>query len=193
MNRFLTSSLALLLLVAGQRSLSAETAVFGAGCFWCVEAFYEQQPGVTNVVSGYAGGPEANPNYKEVSAGRTGHAEVVQVEFDPAVTSYEKLVEFFWKTHDPTDGRGVAPDFGKQYRPIILYRTPEQKEVAERSKAALAAKLGKGVAAEVVALEKFYLAEEYHQDYVRRNPKDGYVVGVAIPKLKKLGLKVPGA
>ncbi len=90
------------LLVAVARSASAatETAVFGAGCFWCVEAFFEQQPGVTNVVSGYAGGSEANPNYKQVSAGATSHAEVVQIEFDPAVTSYEKLVEFFWRTHD---------------------------------------------------------------------------------------------
>jgi len=169
-----------------------ETAVFGAGCFWCVEAYYEQQPGVKNVVSGYAGGSEANPNYKQVSAGSTGHAEVVQVEFDPAVTSYEKLVEFFWKTHDPMDGRGVAPDFGKPYRPLILFSAPEQQAIAEKSKAALAARLGKPVAAEIVALEKFYPAEEYHQDYVRKNPKDGYVVGVAIPKLKKLGLKLPG-
>ena len=195
MNRLLIASCALLLLLVPHRSHGAETetAVFGAGCFWCVEAFYEQQPGVKNVVSGYAGGPEANPNYKQVSAGATGHAEVVQVEFDPAVTSYEKLVEFFWKTHDPTDGRGVAPDFGKQYRPIILYRTPEQQDIAEKSKLALAAKLGKPVAAQILPLEKFYPAEEYHQDYVRRNPKDGYVVGVAIPKLKKLGLKVPGA
>lgn len=183
----------LLLLICARISSAAETetAVFGAGCFWCVEAFYEQQPGVKNVVSGYAGGSEANPNYKQVSAGQTGHAEVVQVEFDPAVTSYEKLVEFFWKTHDPSDGRGVAPDFGKQYRPVILYRTPEQQAIAEKSKAALAAKLGKPVAAEIVALDRFYPAEDYHQDYVRKNPKDGYVVGVAIPKLKKLGLKVP--
>lgn len=187
-----------LFLILGAASLKTaaaetETAVFGAGCFWCVEAFYEQQPGVKNVVSGYAGGSDANPNYKQVSAGATGHAEVVQVEFDPAVTSYEKLVEFFWKTHEPTDGRGVAPDFGKQYRPLILFSAPEQQAIAEKSKAALAARLGKPVAAEIVALEKFYTAEEYHQDYVRKNPKDGYVVGVAIPKLKKLGLKLPGA
>ncbi|MBA2431282.1 MAG: peptide-methionine (S)-S-oxide reductase MsrA [Chthoniobacterales bacterium] len=184
----------LILAAAARTSIAAETetAVFGAGCFWCVEAFYEQQPGVKDVVSGYAGGAEANPNYKQVSAGSTGHAEVVQVKFDPAVTSYEKLVEFFWKTHDVTDGRGVAPDFGKQYRPLILFSTPEQQAVAEKSKAALAARLGKPVAAEIVALEKFYLAVDYHQDYVRRNPKDGYVVGVAIPKLKKLGLKLPG-
>lgn len=193
MNKIPAALLSLLLFLGGHRSVSAETetAVFGAGCFWCVEAFYEQQPGVTNVVSGYAGGSEANPNYGQVSAGATGHAEVVQVEFDPAVTSYEKLVDFFWKTHDPADGRGVAPDFGKQYRPIILYRTPEQKAAAEKSKAAEAARLGKPVAAEILPLDKFYLAEEYHQDYVRRNPKDRYVVGVAIPKLKKLGLKVP--
>ncbi len=170
-----------------------ETAVFGAGCFWCVEAYFEQQAGVKNVVSGYAGGPENNPNYKQVSAGSTGHAEVVQVEFDPAVTSYEKLVEFFWKTHDPTDGRGVAPDFGKQYRSIILYRDDEQKAVAEKSKAAAAARLGKPVATEIVALTKFFPGEDYHQDYAQKNPNDGYVQGVAVPKLKKLGLKLPGA
>jgi peptide-methionine (S)-S-oxide reductase len=193
MKRFAVVCLSLLALVAARPAVAAtETAVFGAGCFWCVEAYYEQLPGVTNVVSGYAGGPEANPDYKQVSAGRTGHAEVVQVEFDPAVTSYESLVEFFWKTHEVTDGRGVAPDFGKQYRPIILFRTPEQQAVAEKSKAALAAKLGKPVAAEIVALEKFFPAEDYHQDYARKNPRDGYVLGVAVPKLKKLGLKVPG-
>ena len=170
-----------------------ETAVFGAGCFWCVEAFYEQLPGVKNVVSGYAGGTEANPNYKQVSAGQTGHAEVVHVEFDPAVTSYEALVEFFWKTHDATDGRGVAPDFGKQYRSIILYSGDEQKAVAEKSKAAASARVGKPVATELAALTKFFPAEEYHQDYARKNPNDGYVQGVAVPKLKKLGLKLPGA
>ncbi|HEX8679978.1 MAG TPA: peptide-methionine (S)-S-oxide reductase MsrA [Chthoniobacterales bacterium] len=170
-----------------------QTAVFGAGCFWCVEAFYEQQPGVKNVISGYAGGAEDKPNYSQVSAGKTGHAEVVQVEFDPAVTSYEKLVEFFWKTHDATDGRGVAPDFGKQYRSIILYRDDEQRAIAEKSKAAEAARLGKPVATEIAPLTKFFPAEEYHQDYVRKNPKDGYVRNVAIPKLKKLGLKLPGA
>jgi peptide-methionine (S)-S-oxide reductase len=194
MKRVAVALLSVLALVGARSSAHAatDTAVFGAGCFWCVEAYYEQLPGVTNVVSGYAGGSEANPDYKQVSAGRTGHAEVVQVEFDPAVTSYEKLVEFFWKTHEPTDGRGVAPDFGKQYRPILLFRTPEQQAIAEKSKAALAAKLGKPVAAEIVPLQKFYPAEEYHQDYARKNPRDAYVVGVAIPKLKKLGLKVPG-
>lgn len=191
-----TSFLAsIILLFAGARVAPAatETAVFGAGCFWCVEAFYEQQPGVTNVISGYAGGTEDNPNYKQVSAGSTGHAEVVQVEFDPAVTSYEKLLEFFWTTHDPTNGRGVWPDFGKQYRSIILPSGEEQKAAAEKSKAAAEAKLGKPIATEIAPLTKFFPAEEYHQDYVRRNPKDSYVVGIALPKLKKLGLKAPGA
>lgn len=192
--RIIAFSLSLLLLFFCARVSSAaetETAVFAAGCFWCVEAEFEQQPGVKNVVSGYAGGSEPNPTYQEVSAGRTGHAEAVRVEFDPALTSYEKLVEFFWKTHDPTEGRGVAPDFGKQYRPLILYRTPEQQAIAEKSKAALAAKLGKPIAARVEPLDKFYPAEDYHQDYVRKNPTDRYVIAVAIPKLKKLGLKVP--
>lgn len=186
---------ALCAVVISRPAVAAETqtAVFGAGCFWCVEAYFEQQPGVTNVISGYAGGSEGNPNYKQVSAGNTGHAEVVQVEFDPAVTSYEKLVEFFWKTHDVTDGRGVAPDFGKQYRSIVLYSDDEQKAVAEKSKTAASARLGKAVATEIAALTKFFPAEEYHQDYARKNPKDGYVQGVAVPKLKKLGLKLPGA
>lgn len=186
-------ALALVILCALVRVSSAgtETAVFAAGCFWCVEAEFEQQPGVKNVVSGYAGGSEPNPTYQQVSAGSTGHAEAVQVEFDPAVTSYGKLVEFFWKTHDPTEGRGVAPDFGKQYRPLILFSTPEQQAIAEKSKSALAAKLGKPVAARIEPLNKFWPAEDYHQDYVRKNPHDPYVMSVAIPKLKKHGLKLP--
>jgi peptide-methionine (S)-S-oxide reductase len=186
---------ALCAVAISQTAVAAETktAVFGAGCFWCVEAYFEQQRGVKNVVSGYAGGPEDNPNYKQVSAGNPGHAEVVQVEFDPAVTSFEKLVEFFWKTHDATDGRGVAPDFGKQYRSIILSAAEEQKGVAAKSKAAASARFGKPVATEIVGLTKFFPAEEYHQDYACKNPKDGYVQHVAVPKLKKLGLKLPGA
>src|SRR5215210_549099 len=111
-----------------------ETAVFGAGCFWCVEAFFEQQPGVTDVISGYAGGTEENPTYEEVGSGRTGHAEAVQVTFDPEKTSYEKLLAFFWKTHDPTDARGVWPDFGRQYRSIILTNSEEQAAIATKSK-----------------------------------------------------------
>jgi peptide-methionine (S)-S-oxide reductase len=172
---------------AGQAK-KTETAVFGAGCFWCVEAFYEPQPGVVRVTSGYAGGSEANPTYKQVSAGRTSHAEVVLIEFDPTKTSYEKLVDFFWKTHDATDGSGVWPDFGKQYRSIILYKDEAQRQAIERSKARAQAGLSKPIATEISPLTKFWPAEDYHQDYVVNNPDDTYVVNIAKPKLKKLGL-----
>lgn len=168
-----------------------EKAVFGAGCFWCVEAFFEQQPGVTSVVSGYAGGEEQNPTYAQVSGGRTSHAEVVEVTFDPAKTSYEKLVDFLWKTHDVTDGRGVAPDFGRQYRSTILTSSEAQATAAQKSKAEAQKGLSKPIATEIAPLKKFWPAEAYHQDYVRKNPRDGYVRAVAIPKLKKLGLKLP--
>jgi peptide-methionine (S)-S-oxide reductase len=166
-------------------------AVLGAGCFWCVEAMYEQVPGVVSVVSGYAGGPEKNPTYDAVSSGRTGHAEVVEIEYDPAVVSYSALLEFFWKTHDPTDGRGVAPDFGPQYRSIILYGNDAERAAAESARDAEAKRRGKPIATELVALDRFYPAEDYHQDYVWKNPGQGYVRAVAIPKLRKLGLKTP--
>lgn len=166
-------------------------AVVGAGCFWCVEAMYEQVPGVVSVVSGYAGGPEVNPTYEAVSNGRTGHAEVVEIEYDPAVTTYAALLDFFWKTHDPTDGRGVAPDFGPQYRSIILPANDAERGIAEAAKEAEVPRRGKPIATEIAMLEHFYPAEEYHQDYVWRNPTQRYVRAVAIPKLKKLGLKTP--
>lgn len=166
-------------------------AVLGAGCFWCVEAMYEQIPGVVNVISGYAGGPEANPTYEAVGAGRTGHAEVVEIEYDPTVVTYGALLDFFWKTHDPTDGRGVAPDFGPQYRSIILYGNDEERGVAESAREAEGRRLKQPIATQLVKLERFYPAEEYHQDYVWRNPGQGYVRAIAIPKLKKLGLKTP--
>lgn len=188
-------ALGLALLAAGVLPAAAaspaktERAVFGAGCFWCVEAFFERQPGVVNVVSGYAGGTESNPTYEQVGSGGTGHAEVVEIEFDPSVTSYEKLVDFFWKTHDPTDPRGVWPDFGRQYRSIILYRDEGQRKAAERSKAAAQTRYDKPIATEFAKLKTFWSAEGYHQDYVRNNPGDRYVQQIAVPKLKKLGLK----
>jgi peptide-methionine (S)-S-oxide reductase len=166
-------------------------AVVGAGCFWCVEAMYEQVPGVVGVISGYAGGPEKNPTYAAVSAGRTRHAEVVEIEYDPQVVTYDGLIDFFWKTHDPTDGRGVAPDFGPQYRSIILFASDAERAAAESARDAEARRLGKPIATEIAPLERFYPAEEYHQDYVWRNPRQGYVQSVAIPKLRKLGLKTP--
>ena len=166
-------------------------AVVGAGCFWCVEAEFEQVPGVVNVISGYAGGREPDPNYESVGSGRTGHAEVVEIEYDPTVVTYDGLIDFFWKTHDPTDARGVAPDFGPQYRSIILYSSEAERTAAESARQAEAQRRDKPIATEIAPLTRFYPAEEYHQDYVWRNPRQGYVQSVAIPKLKKLGLKTP--
>ena len=163
-------------------------ATFGAGCFWCVEAVYRRIDGVTDVVPGYAGGKESNPTYQKVGAGLTGHAEVVQITFDPAKVSYDKLLEIFWKTHDVTDPSGVSPDFGRQYRSLLLYHDESQRLAIERSKAEAQKKFTKPIATEIAPLEKFYPAESYHWDYVRKNPNDSYVRNVALPKLKKLGL-----
>ncbi len=192
MQRFLP----LLLLVCGAFSSRAsaekiETAVLGAGCFWCVEAIYEQLPGVIHVVSGYAGGTEKNPSYKDVSYGRTHHAEVVQITFDAEKTSYRKLVDFFWHTHDVTDGSGVWPDFGPQYRSILLPANDEQMRAAFASRAAAQTDFKQPIATTIQPLQQFYPAEDYHQDYVRLNPNDRYVRNIAYPKLKKLGLKRP--
>lgn len=168
-----------------------QKATVGAGCFWCVEAIYEQHPGVIDVVSGYAGGRESNPTYKQVSAGRTSHAEVVQITFDPEVTSYRALIDYFWKTHDVTNSRGVWPDFGPQYRSIILAHNEEQLAIARESREQAQDGLEKPIATELVLLDTFYKAEAYHQDYVRRNPRDRYVRHIAYKKLDKLGLKHP--
>ena len=168
-----------------------QKATVGAGCFWCVEAVYEQLPGVLDVVSGYAGGPEKNPTYKQVSAGKTGHAEVVQITFDPEVTSYRELIDYFWKTHDVTDGSGVWPDFGQQYRSIILAHDDEQREIAMQSRAKAREMFDEPIATQIVRLDTFYPAEDYHQDFVRLNPRHPYVRNIAFKKLKKLGLKTP--
>lgn len=170
---------------------ATEKATVGAGCFWCVEAVYEQLPGVLNVVSGYAGGSEKDPTYKQVSAGLTSHAEVVQITFDSEKTSYRDLIDYFWKTHDVTDPRGVWPDFGPHYRSIILAHNDEQLEEARASRAVARKNHEKEVITEIVKLKKFYPAEDYHQDYVRLNPRNSYVRNIAYKKLDKLGLKRP--
>ncbi|MGF1531204.1 MAG: peptide-methionine (S)-S-oxide reductase MsrA [Puniceicoccaceae bacterium] len=193
------ASLLLILFLGASSPLQAtaseeyQTLVLGAGCFWCVEAFYEALPGVVAVVSGYAGGERPNPTYKDVSAGRTKHAEVVEITFDPSTTSLPTLLDFFWTTHDPTDPTGVWPDFGPQYRSIILYQDEAQKLAIEasQSKFQSTAKTRKPIATQIVPLIEFYPAEDYHQDFVRKNPGHPYVRRIAIPKLKKLGLPVP--
>src|SRR5690606_35982403 len=180
-----------LLASCGLGAAEPQKATFGAGCFWCVEAIYEQLPGVIDVVSGYAGGPERNPTYKQVSSGKTGHAEVIQITFDPEKTSYRELVDYFWKTHDPTDPRGVWPDFGPHYRSIILAHDDEQLRVARASREAESAKHDKAIVTEIKALDAFYPAENYHQNYVNLNSNDPYVRNIAFKKLEKLGLERP--
>jgi peptide-methionine (S)-S-oxide reductase len=178
------------LLCAGVLSAAeSRKATFAAGCFWCMEAVFERVPGVSEVVSGYSGGKEQNPTYEQVCSGETGHCEAIEITYDPEKTTYAKLLEVFWRSHDPTDARGVAPDFGKQYRSALFYRSPEEKTLIETSKAAIEKELGEKVATEVVAYEKFYPAEEEHQDYVKRNPQAPYVRKVSIPRVIETGFK----
>lgn len=163
-----------------------QLATLGGGCFWCLEAFYETFEGVKAVVSGYTGGQTLNPTYKQVCNGDTGHAEVVQIEFDPAKISYEQLLEIFWEIHDPTTLNRQGNDVGTQYRSAIYYHDEAQKQAVEKSLAAAKKKFDKPITTEVAALGKFYVAEEYHQDYFRRNPNQPYCAYVISPKLQKL-------
>lgn len=164
-----------------------ETATLGGGCFWCLEAVYKDLKGVLRVVSGYAGGELANPTYAQVCGGRTGHAEVVQIIYDPNVVSYRDLLDVFFTIHDPTTKDRQGADIGPQYRSIILYHGPEQKAAAER---AIAEQSEKGlwsasIVTEVVPLEKFYPGEDDHQDYFERNPRERYCQIVIAPKVAK--------
>lgn len=163
-----------------------ESLVLGGGCFWCTEAAYELLPGVKDVVSGYAGGKEPNPTYEQICAHATSHAEVIKIEFDPAVVSLEKVLGYFWHVHNPTQVGGQGNDRGPQYRSIILYANAVQKAAAEKSKAQVATEFRDPITTEIVALEKFWPAEGYHQDYFRRNPGEGYCSYVIAPKVKKL-------
>ena len=163
-----------------------EQATFGAGCFWCVEAIFQELRGVKAVVSGFTGGHIKNPAYREVIAGTTGHAEVVQITFDPEVISFEKLLMVFWSTHDPTTLNRQGADVGTQYRSAIFYHSEEQKEQALQSKAEVATQLWDDpIVTEVTAFDKFYEAEDYHQNYFALNPNQGYCRVVINPKLKK--------
>jgi peptide-methionine (S)-S-oxide reductase len=150
--------------------MTTEIATFGAGCFWGVEAKFSQVPGVIEAVSGYSGGHTENPSYKEVCTDETGHAEVVQVTYDPAKVSFEKLLDVFWAMHDPTQVNRQGPDFGSQYRTAIFFSTPEQEAIARKSKAALDAsgKYKRPIATEITAAGPFYRAEEYHQKYLEK-------------------------
>lgn len=174
------------LMAEEQESTETELATFGGGCFWCTEAVFLAAPGVQSVTSGYAGGTTENPTYDSISTGRTGHAEVIQVAFDPKQTSYDQLLELFWKAHDPTTLNRQGNDVGTQYRSIILTHSPAQEEAAKRSKTAAQANFKNPIVTEIVPLTKFYPAEAYHQDYFARNPNQGYCVYVIQPKVEKL-------
>jgi peptide-methionine (S)-S-oxide reductase len=157
--------------VAQNREIKmSETATFGAGCFWGVEAAFQQVPGVTETAVGYEGGTTENPTYKDVCTDETGHAEVVQVTFDPAKVSYEQLLDLFWKIHDPTQLNRQGPDFGTQYRTAIFFHSPAQEAAAKKSVAALAAsgKLRRPITTEITHASTFYRAEDYHQKYLQK-------------------------
>jgi peptide-methionine (S)-S-oxide reductase len=174
-----------LVLHAESEPMKTEKATLGGGCFWCVEAVYETLPGVIAVTSGYAGGQTENPTYEDICTGKTGHAEVVQIEFDPAKISYEKIVDLFWEAHDPTTLNRQGADTGTQYRSIILTADDAQKKIAEESKSRAQAKFKSPIVTEIVPLVKFYPAEDYHQDFYRENPMHPYNLAVTRPKLKK--------
>ena len=167
-----------------------DTATLGGGCFWCTEAIYQMLPGVKSVTSGYAGGTKENPTYQQVCTGDTGHAEVIQVEFDPKVVSYEKILETFWEAHDPTTLNRQGNDTGTQYRSIILYNNEAQKAAAEKSKAAAQKHFKDPIVTEIVPLKKFYKAEGYHQDYYRNNSFQPYCRAVIRPKVEKFEKKL---
>ena len=166
----------------------SERATFGGGCFWCVEAAFEEIEGVSSVTSGYAGGHTENPTYEAVCSGNTGHAEVVQLGYDPAVIEYDRLLEIFFAVHDPTQRNRQGPDVGSQYRSVIFTHDEGQREQAEAYVEALDSEGGYDdpVVTEVESLETFYEAEEYHQDYYAKNPDDAYCSFHAQPKVEKV-------
>ena len=162
-------------------------ATFGGGCFWCVEAVFLELKGVEKVLSGYAGGKIPNPTYEQICSGTTGHAEVIQITFDPAVISYDQLLTVFWHVHDPTTLNRQGADVGTQYRSTIMVHNEEQRSIAEVSKAETDASglWNDPIVTEIVLLDVFYPAESYHQDYYNRNPRQGYCSFVIAPKMQK--------
>lgn len=167
-----------------------ETAIIGGGCFWCVEAQYKMLKGVKKAVSGYAGGTIDNPTYKQVCEGDTGHAEVVQIEFDPAIIGYKDIIDLFWLAHDPTTLNQQGNDIGTQYRSTIMYLNEEQKKIAEASMAEAQKEQTGKIVTEIVPLKKFYSAEDYHQEYFANNPSAGYCRVVVGPKVAKFRQKL---
>ena len=172
---------------------SLKKAYFASGCFWCVEAIYESVNGVHEVYSGYAGGHTKNPNYNQIGTGKTGHAEAVEVIYDPNVVSFGTLVQVFFGSHDPTTDNRQGPDRGSQYRSIAFHQNDSEREIIQNYIALLEEKeiFSKPIVTEVSALEKFYYAEEYHQDYEKLNPGTPYVQNVSIPRLRRFQKAYP--
>ncbi len=170
---------------------ATEIATFGGGCFWCTEAVFDEVVGVTDVVSGYTGGQLANPSYDDICAGTTGHAEVIRVTFDPAVITYAEILEIFFATHDPTTLNKQGADRGTQYRSAIFVHSPAQSEIAANTIAKLNAEKiwSSPIVTEATNAAIFYPAEEYHQEFFKRNPNQGYCMAVVSPKLSKFRLK----
>ena len=166
-------------------------AYFASGCFWCVEAVYESVKGVKESISGYSGGHTKNPTYEESNTGRTGHAEAVEIIYDSTVVDFPTLVDVYFGSQDPTQFNGQGPDRGSQYRSIIFYQNETEREIIETKKAALTKALKAKVAAEVMPFEKFWLGEEYHQDYEKKHPNHPYIQGVSIPRLKRFQANFP--
>ena len=162
-----------------------EVATLGGGCFWCVEAVYQDLLGVIKVESGYSGGPSANPSYREVCSGLSGHAEVVQVTFDPEIVSFQDVLRIFFTVHDPTTLNRQGNDSGTQYRSVIYFHSSEQKNVSEAVIKEAQEAWDDPIVTEVSAFDKFYKAEEYHQNYYKNNPNQGYCSFIIAPKVKK--------
>ena len=171
---------------------TTKVAYFASGCFWCVEAIFESVHGVEEAVSGYAGGNTLNPTYEKIGTGKTGHSETVAVYYNPEKVSFETMVTVFFGSHDPTTLNGQHPDYGTQYRSIAFYTSDTEKEIIENTVKHLNETVyNNKITTEVTKLKKFYKAEAYHQDFERRNPNQGYVKAVSIPRLNKFKKKFP--
>jgi len=166
-------------------------AYFASGCFWCIEAVYESVKGVDEVINGYSGGHTKNPTYNSSNTGRTGHAEAIEVIYDPSIIDFATLVDVYFGSQNIFQVNGQGPDRGSQYRSIIFYQNADEKTIIEKKKLALAEKHNRKIAAEIYPFQKFWIAEDYHQNYERLHPNNRYIQGVSIPRLKKFQAKFP--
>jgi peptide-methionine (S)-S-oxide reductase len=184
--RRLSPLLILLAMTTFTNETRADSVVLGGGCFWCLDAAYKLLPGVTRVTCGYAGGTVPNPTYEQVCTDETGHAEVVKVDYDPSKVSLERVLQYFWDVHNPTQVGGQGNDMGSQYRSIILYADPAQKAAAEKSRDEAQKLRDRRIMTEIVLLKRFWPAEDYHQDFFEKHPDQGYCAAVIRPKVDKL-------